>query len=178
MFGLFKSKKDKKAEQLVKEIRKEISMYYDGNVVYELGSILLNRYKLMVSTFETVRTAGLLPGLDGSGGIAAAISKYEILFITFEPDTQRTKIQLAVFPENMLVDIEKNLIRDAEIAKNREGTIYPRDGGIWSFVGAVTLLGCEVGIAGKDNNSYPFNYKGNDFIIEEYDGRIWLAYLD
>ena len=178
MFGLFKSKKDKKAEQLVKEIREEISMYYDGNVVYELGSIILNRYKLTVSTFETVRTAGLLPGLNGSGSIAAAISKSEILFITFEPDTQSTKIQLAKYPKNMLEDVKKNLVIDNDIAKDKEGAIYPNDGGIFSFIGAVTLLGYEVGIGKEEDNSYPFNYKNNKFLIEEYDGRIWIMYLD
>ena len=178
MFGLFKSKEDKKAEQLVKELREVINNQYNGNIVYELGSILQNRYKLTISTYETIRTAGILPGLDGSGSIAVAISKNEILFISFEPDTQRTEVQLAIYPEEMLEMIKKNLIRDNKIAKHREGTGYTNKSDITIFIGALTLLGHEVGIPRGDRNSFPFKYNNNHFILLRHEEKLWIAYED
>ncbi len=176
MFGLFKSKKDKKAEQLVKELREVIHKQYSGNVVYELGSILQSRYKLTISTYETIRTAGLLPGLNGSGSIAVAISKNEILFIAFRPDIQKTEVQLAIFPEEMLEMIKKNLISDNKIAKHREGTGYTDKSDITIFIGALTLLGHEVGIPREDRNSFPLKYKNNNFILLRHEEKLWIAY--
>ncbi len=176
MFGLFKSKKDKEAEQLVKELREVIHKQYSGNVVYELGSILQNRYKLTVSTYETIRTAGILPGLDGSGSIAVAISKNEILFIEFNPDIQKTEVQLAIFPEDMLVDIKENLITDNKKAKHREGTGYTNKSDITIFIGALTLLGHEVGIGREARNSFPFKYKDSNFILLRHEEKLWIAY--
>ncbi len=176
MFGLFKSKEAKQAEQIVAELRKVISRYYDGNVVNELGSIIHNRYKLTISTFEEVRSGGLLPGLEGSGGIAVAISKDEILFFTYEPSKQKTKVQLAIYPENMLDDVEKNLIEDGKVAKHREGSIYKNDSDVISFVGALTILGCEVGISREDGNFFPFKYDNNNFLIAKYNGHTYIVY--
>jgi hypothetical protein len=170
------SKEDKKAEEVVAELRQVISRYYDGNIVYELAKILGNRYKLTVSTYETIMTQGILPGTDGSGGVAVAISKNEILFLTYDPHRQETKMQLGIYPNNMLIDIEKNLIRDNEIAKYKEGAIYKNYSDIQIFIGAITLLGYEVGIGRDEGNLFPFKYKNNNFVIVAYMGDIWIVY--
>lgn len=179
MFGLFKSKEDKEAERIVSVLRENReAMFIEGNVVHELGSMIVNRYKLTASTIRAINIGGILdPSVKDSGAVVIAVSKRETIYIQYDEENRHTRVSMGSSTMDMLKNMKSGLDRHAKKAIEGHGLSY-EDISIGAIIGTITALGCEVGRPQtKDENDYPFNYKNHTFSIIEYDNKIWVTYV-
>ena len=160
MFGLFKSKDDKRSEFIVSSLRENREpIFLDGNVVYELSLMILNRYKFIASTIRSINTGGLLNVRKDSGFVVIAVSKRETLYIQYHEEKRQTIISMGSSTQNMLDDLKNSLdkyIKNGVIGYGGQHM----DTNIGVLIGAITALGYEVGVAEtNDENDFPFYYK-------------------
>lgn len=177
MFGLFKSKEDREIDNLVSMLREtKEEIFFDGNIVIDLSGKILKRYKLTMSIIENIHESGILTPNTDSGYVVLAIGKREALHIHYNSSQGATKIALGSSTERMLERIKDALKTCSEEAIAGHGVTW-HDLHFTNLVGAVTVLGYEVGVSEYEYEvRLPFYYKGHKFYIAEYDNKSWIVF--
>ncbi len=167
MFGFFKSKQDKEIDKMTKTLMdKQEPLYYAGNVVEDIATNIVNRYKLTASTIIGISYPGLLTAdIENSGYVVVAISKDEFITVNYQENDNNTAVMFGANPSKLLNELQKDLQKLSQ-NDDKEELIY-RDYPFINIVGAVTGLGYEVGIMHKEGNTIylPFNYKDKKITI-------------
>ena len=172
MFGLFKSKEDKEVESIVSEIRQHRNeIIFDGNVVLEFSNKVMKKYKLVGSVIQKIKIAGVLSDFSDSGYVVIAISDREAMYINYDKKNNVTKIEIGSSSFNLLNGIKEGLSEFSLKAEKGHGMNYS-DLGIINLIGAITVLGYEVGLPEtEDENNFPFYYNNHKFYILDYDNK-------
>ncbi len=178
MFGFFKSKEDKAVEKLTETLRStKEAMYFDGNIVFDLATNINNKYKLTISTIEQISSPGLLtPDIEDSGYVVIAISKNEAIYVNYQRESRRTRVQIGRESQAVLDQIQKNIETVSLKGEKENGTVYKSLDWL-NIVGIITTLGYQVGMPEEDEELFfPFNYKGNKFYIINDDEGVWVVF--
>lgn len=177
MFGLFKSKEDKEVESIVSGIRQNRNeVVFNGNVIEEFANKVIKKYKLTSSVIEEIKIAGILSDFSDSGYVVIAISDTEAMYIKYSSRNSETRVEMGSSTLNFLKDMKDGLAKFSLMAEKGRGMKYS-DLGIINLVGAITVLGYEVGLPeSEDGNFFPFYYNNHKFYIVNDNDTSWIVF--
>lgn len=177
MFGFFKSKEEKEIVNIVSEIRKHRNILsFDGNIVEDFSKKVIKTYKSTFSIIEEIKVSGLLSDFNNSGFVVIAISKTEFMYINYDSSKHITKVQMGSSSLSMLQNMSEGLSKFSKIREKGHGMKYS-DSHIINIIGAITVLGYEVGIPETEDGNYlPFKYNNHKFYIVENNNVIWIVF--
>ncbi len=177
MFGFFKSKEEKEIINIVSEIRQHRNILsFDGNIVEDFSKKVIKTYKSTFSIIEEIKVSGLLSDFNNSGFVVIAISKTEFMGIKYNPIEHVTKVQMGSSSLSMLENMLEGLSKFSKIGEKGHGMKYSNFH-IINIIGAITVLGYEVGIPETEDGNYlPFKYNNYKFFIVNDNNDIWIVF--